>query len=449
MPVGWQVLDGPPGGGLPTTGANEKYRQSTWPDGVNFPPRIVARVGVDGKVAIIAQDYNAMLGDTLRSTCSYDGETAYMVGHATAPKDNNGVVLPDAQNKSSPVMYYAGKGAAGVAILENTIATSVDTFGNSRGCYISDALSPGNPKLYVTVHTKYYFQWDTGLNPVSNKCACNTTNPAKVPCTASPWTKCKLPDMNIDRGIFEVVTTDGKLPIGSNKADYKGLPGISADSRDLTREKKLTSHQNYERYCNFYFVDPSTLYISDAAYNSGNNWYNAQTYNLNYAPGIHKYVKNTAGDWVFTERKGYSTSGETKTGGVIDGGYAANDLTVGKCDGTQYVFWASVDFQNAKSTTVPAPASLGSRLRYYKDDNGDIANIATMSSIFGLDSVSNNYMMWRGIQWVPCTDTSSTCPGKVNTRSICSSKSSGSVANSIGLATAAVAVAGTVAAALL
>jgi hypothetical protein len=419
MPVGWNILNGPPGGGLPTIGTNAQYRQSTWPDGVNFPPRIVARVGVDGKVHIIAQDYNAMLGDTLRSTCSFDGISAYMFGHATYPKDNEGYVLPDANIKSSPVMYYAGKGAVGVAILPNTLATSVDTFGNSRGCFISDTFSPGTPKLYVSVHTKYYFQWDTGRNIVSNKCACNTTNPAKVPCTVSQWTECSLPNMNIDRGIFEVITSDGKLPIGSNQASYVGLPGISADSRDLTREKMITSYQNYERYGNFQFVDINTLYISDATYNSGTNWYNAQTYNMNYAPGVHKFVKNTAGNWVFTERKGYSTSGETRTGGVIDGGYATTSLVIGKCSGQEYVFWASTDFQNAKSTANPPLASLGSRLRYYRDDTGAISNIASVSDLFSLSSSTINSMMWRGVQFVPCTDMSNTCPGTVNSNYVC------------------------------
>ena len=419
MPVGWNILNGPPGGDLPTIGTNAQYRQSTWPDGVNFPPRIVARVGVDGKVHIIAQDYNAMLGDTLRSTCSFDGISAYMFGHATYPKDNEGYVLPDAHIKSSPVMYYAGKGAVGVAILPNTLATSIDTFGNSRGCFISDTFSPGTPKLYVSVHTKYYFQWDTGRNIVSNKCACNTTNPAKVPCTVSQWTECSLPNMNIDRGIFEVITSDGKLPIGSNQASYVGLPGISADSRDLTREKMITSYQNYERYGNFQFVDINTLYISDATYNSGTNWYNVQTFNMNYAPGVHKFVKNTAGNWVFTERKGYSTSGETKTGGVIDGGYATTSLVIGKCSGQEYVFWASTDFQNAKSTANPPLASLGSRLRYYRDDTGAISNIASASDLFSLSSSTINSMMWRGVQFVPCTDMSNTCPGTVNSNYMC------------------------------
>jgi hypothetical protein len=195
------------------------------------------------------------------------------------------------------------------------------------------------------------------------------------------------------------------------------------------------------------------MYVSDAAYNTqsnGANWYNAQTFNLNYAPGIHKYVKNASGTWAFTPRAGYSASSDTKTGGVIDGGFAANDLTVGKCNGVQYVFWASVDFQMAqKNPSSPIPDSLGSRLRYYKDDNGDIANIATMTDLFSLNAKSANYMMWRGIQWVPCTDTSNTCPTKVNTRNICATKGSGAISSSAGLVTAAVAVAGTVAAALL
>lgn len=458
MPVGWQVQLGPldseaAGYGLPTVGQFAKYRQSTWPDGVNYPPRILARVGVDGKIAIIAQDYNAMFGDTLRSTCSYDGESGYMVGHATAPRDGNGFILPDPLKKASPVMYYAGKGASGVAILENSIATSIDDFGNSRGCYITDVLTPNKPKLYVSVHTKYYFQWDSGVNVVSNKCSCST-NPAtpKVACSASSVATCALPANNIDRGVFAIDTPDDKLPTGANTATYRGLPGLSADSRDSSREKRLTSHQNYERYCNFYFTDSNTMYISDAAYNTqsnGANWYTAQTYKLNYAPGIHKYVKNASGTWSYTPRAGYSSSIDTTTGGVIDGGFAANDLTVGKCDGVQYVFWASVDFQMAqKNPSSPIPDSLGSRLRYYKDDNGDIDNIAKMTDLFSLDAKSANYMMWRGIQWVPCTDTSNTCPGKVNTRNICASKGSGAISSSAGLVTAAVAVAGTVAAAL-
>ena len=77
-PIGWQIMTGPSAGGLPTIGANEQYRQSTWPAGWNYPPRIMARVGKDGKVAIIAQDYNFALGDTLRSTCSADGVSGYM-----------------------------------------------------------------------------------------------------------------------------------------------------------------------------------------------------------------------------------------------------------------------------------------------------------------------------------------------------------------------------------
>ena len=51
-PAGWQVKTGPSGGGLPTIGANANYRVPTWPDGVNYPPRVMARVGKDGKVAI-------------------------------------------------------------------------------------------------------------------------------------------------------------------------------------------------------------------------------------------------------------------------------------------------------------------------------------------------------------------------------------------------------------
>lgn len=470
MPIGWSVKTGPGSGKLPTINANLQYRQSTWPEGVNYPPRIVARVGVDGKIAIIAQDYNAMNGDTLRSTCSYDGESAYMVGHAMPPFGSDGSAIADPYTKSSPIMYYAGKGAAGVAILENTIAQSTDTYGNSRGCYISDALSPGKPKLYVTAHAKYYYQWDTGRsnywanNPSTDApiaCACNTTNPAKVKCEGQlvpnpvPIVACQASgtaNTNIDRGVFEITTLDGKLPTGTSKADYKGLTGVSADSRDpSSRETVITSIVNFERFCNFYFTDSNTMYVSDAAWNTGTNWYATQASktggnNMVYAPGILKFVKDNSGAWKFTPRVGYATSGETITGGVIDGGYASNDLTVGKCDGKQYVFWASADFQNAGGTG----ASLGSRLRYYRDDNGDIANIAAMSdsTTFGLNSTMINTMMWRGIQWVPCTDTSNTCPGKVNTRNICTSKGSGAISNSAGLVTAAVAVAGTVAAAL-
>jgi hypothetical protein len=334
MPIGWSVLTGPYplGGSLPTINENAQYRQSTWPNGWNYPPRIVARVGVDGRISIIAQDYNAMQGDTIRGTCSYDGESAYMLGHAMMLYNNDGTAIPDPFTKTSPVMYYAGNGASGVPILENTFSSALDLFGTSRGCLISDALSPGTPKLYVTTHTRHYFQWDKGSTNsfYPTRCSCNSTNPPKVECRHAnyPWYACQAvgsDSTNIDRGVFEISTIDGKLPLGTNKADYRGLAGISADSRDQSRETILTSVANYERFGNFHFTDAKTMFVPDASYNAGSNWYNAQSSrpganNMLYAPGIHKYVMNSTGYWKFTPRVGYSTSGETITGGVIDGG---------------------------------------------------------------------------------------------------------------------------------
>ena len=309
MPIGWQVKTGPPGGGLPTINANAQFRQATWPDGVNHPPRIMARVGKDGVVAIIAQDYNFALGDTLRSTCSADGVSGYMVGHAIQPVFPNGTAMPSAV--LAPVMYYAGGGVAGTPIINASIATTTDLGGNSRGCLISDVLTPGKPQLYLTAHTKSYFRWDTGVRQVTgvypavaDACACatNPANPA-VPCPAnSPVTptQCSFTSHNVDRGVFQVVAPNGdqlsSLP--TTMSGYRGLPGVSADSR-VNPGTKLTSQMNYERFCNFYFTDPNTMYIADAAFNSnyGTNWYAAQTDKLNWAPGIHRYKKDATGKW--------------------------------------------------------------------------------------------------------------------------------------------------------
>jgi hypothetical protein len=403
-PVGWQVMTGPPGGGLPTIGSNAGFRQTTWPEGVNFPPRIMARVGKDGKVAIIAQDYNFAKGDTLRSTCSADGVSGYMVGHAIQPVFNNGSAMPTAI--LAPVVYYAGRGAAGVPIINASLATSTDLGGNARGCLISDMLTPGKPQLYLSVHTKYYFGWDTGLRNVTgvvpapaNACSCST-NPAnpRVACTppsGGSVATCNYITHNVDRGVFQVVAPNGDqlASLPTTMSAYTGLPGISVNSR-VNPSTKLTSQMAYERYCNFYFSDPNTMYISDAAFNSNaaTNWYAAQTDKLNWAPGIHLY-KKINNVWTFApETRGPSSA----AGGIIDGGFAANDLTLGKCGTETYVFWASADFQNAAN--VNAHTSLGSRLRYYKPSNGDISNIATSANVYGLDQTNINNIMWRGIQ---------------------------------------------------
>ena len=193
----------------------------------------------------------------------------------------------------APVMYYAGRGAAGVPIINASLATSIDLGGNARGCLISDVLTPGKPQLYLTVHTKYYFRWDTGVRivtgampPQADACSC-TTNPAnpKVACSASSVETCNYVTHNVDRGVFQVVAPNGdqlsSLP--TTISAYAGLPGISADSR-VNPDKMLTSQMNYERYCNFYLAAPDLMYISDAAYNSNRtgNWYTAQTNKLNW-----------------------------------------------------------------------------------------------------------------------------------------------------------------------
>lgn len=193
----------------------------------------------------------------------------------------------------APVMYYAGRGAAGVPIINASLATSIDLGGNARGCLISDVLTPGKPQLYLTVHTKYYFRWDTGVRTVTGvtptvadacSCATNPANP-KVACSASSVATCNYVTHNVDRGVFQVVAPNGdqlsSLP--TTISAYAGLPGISADSR-VNPDKMLTSQMNYERYCNFYLAAPDLMYISDAAYNSNNaqNWYVAQTNKLNW-----------------------------------------------------------------------------------------------------------------------------------------------------------------------
>ena len=224
---------------------------------------------------------------------------------------------------------------------------------------------------------------------------------------------------------------------------YRGLPGVSADSR-VNPGTKLTSQMNYERFCNFYFTDPNTMYIADAAFNSntGTNWYAAQTDKLNWAPGIHRYKKDATGKWSFApETQGSSAS----AGGIIDGGFAANDLTIGTCKKETYVFWASADFQNAAN--VNPHTSLGSRLRYYRPaSNGDIQTFASSNVVYGLNQTNINSVMWRGVQWVPCTDMSNTCPGeKTNTKDMCATVSSGATSAIAGAAAAAIAAAGAVA----
>ena len=87
------------------------------------------------------------------------------------------------------------------------------------------------------------------------------------------------------------------------------------------------------------------------------------------------------------------------SGGIIDGGYAANDLTIGQCRGETYVFWASADFQNSKNANPHT--SLGSRLRYYKPSNGDVNTFANSANIYGLSQSNINSIMWRGIQCAP------------------------------------------------
>jgi hypothetical protein len=452
MPIGWQVNTGPPGGALPTIGSSEQFRQNTWPAGVNYPPRIMARVGKDGVVAIIAQDYNFALGDTLRSTCSADGVSGYMVGHAITPRNSDGTVIANAV--LSPVVYYAGGGAAGVPIINASLATSTDLGGNSRGCLISDMLTPGKPQLYLTAHTKYYYRWDGGTRVVTNvspsvapSCSCSTnlaTAPACADNKISNTTLCSFTKNNVDRGVFQVVAPNGdqlsSLP--TTMSGYRGLPGVSVDSR-VNPGTMLTSQMNYERYCNFYFTDSSTMYIADAAFNSDKtqNWYSAQIDKLNWAPGIHRYKKDSAGKWSFApEAQGSSAL----AGGIIDGGFAANDLTIGTCRKETYVFWASSDFQNAAN--VNNHTSLGSRLRYYKASNGDIQTIASNNVVYGLNQTNINSVMWRGVQWVPCTDMSNTCPGeKTNTKDMCATVSSGATSAFAGAAAAAIAAAGAVA----
>ena len=87
------------------------------------------------------------------------------------------------------------------------------------------------------------------------------------------------------------------------------------------------------------------------------------------------------------------------SGGIIDGGYAANDLTIGQCRGETYVFWASADFQNSRN--VNSHTSLGSRLRYYKPSNGDVNTFANSANVYGLSQSNINSVMWRGIQCAP------------------------------------------------
>ena len=87
------------------------------------------------------------------------------------------------------------------------------------------------------------------------------------------------------------------------------------------------------------------------------------------------------------------------SGGIIDGGYAANDLTIGQCRGETYVFWASADFQNSKNANPHT--SLGSRLRYYKPSNGDVNTFAASASVYNLGQSNINSVMWRGIQCAP------------------------------------------------
>jgi hypothetical protein len=303
-------------------------------------------------------------------------------------------------------MYYAGGGAAGVPIINASLATSSDLGGNSRGCLISDVLTPGKPQLYLTAHTKYYFRWDTGVRTVTgvtpavaDACACST-NPASpaVACSASSVSTCSYTSNNVDRGVFQVVAPNGDqlASLPTTMSGYAGLPGISVNTR-VNPGTKLTSQMNYERFCNFYFAAPDLMYVSDAAFNSNSatNWYGAQTDKLNWAPGIHRY-KKVSNVWTFSpETQGTSNA----AGGIIDGGFAANDLTLGKCGAETYVFWASADFQNAAN--VNTHTSLGSRLRYYKPSNGDITTTAASATVYGLDQTNINSVMWRGIQQVP------------------------------------------------